>query len=152
MRSLFDYPDGRSAAADEFVFLAHWSDDDWRTLADYTEIRRFRVREVLVRRGDADRSLYILLSGRLEAVVGEGGRARHTPIADGALFGEIAFFDGGPRSADVRALSDGEVLRLGVEQFTALAARHPDVARDILFDLGRLLAARLRGAEAVWSA
>lgn len=152
MRSLFDYPDGQSAGGDEFVFLTHWSDEDWRILADYTETRRFRAREVLVRTGEPDRSLYILLSGRLEAVVGEGVRARRTPIGEGALFGEIAFFDGRPRSADVRALTEGEVLRLGVEQFSALAARHPDVARDVLFDLGRLLASRLRRAEAVWSA
>jgi CRP-like cAMP-binding protein len=63
------------------------------------------------------------------------------------LLGEIAFFDGGPRSATVRATTDGELLRLGIDDFERLSARHPELARALLLDLGRVLARRIRRIE-----
>jgi CRP/FNR family transcriptional regulator, cyclic AMP receptor protein len=94
---------------------------------------------VLVRAGESDRAVYIVLRGRFEALV-----ERATPIDEGSVFGEIAFFDGQPRSATVRALEDGEALRLSYERFEVLAARHPELARAVLLDLGRIVAARIR--------
>lgn len=44
----------------------------------------------------------------------------------------------------IRAVTDGEMLRLGFDSFEALAAREPILARDLLLDLGRILAVRLR--------
>ncbi len=41
-------------------------------------------------------------------------------------------------------MSEGEMLRLSFDGFEALAARDPALGRDILLDLGRILAARLR--------
>ena len=44
----------------------------------------------------------------------------------------------------VEAMSDGAVMRLSYDAFEALSARNPALARHILLDLGRSLAARLR--------
>jgi CRP/FNR family cyclic AMP-dependent transcriptional regulator len=60
--------------------------------------------------------------------------------------GESAFLDGRPRAVTVRALTDGEVLRLSFDAFEALAARDPGLGREILLDVGRILSARLRAA------
>ena len=60
------------------------------------------------------------------------------------MFGELAFLDGLPRSATVRAVEDGEALRLSFEAFETLAARHAELGRAILLDLGRIAALRLR--------
>jgi len=65
------------------------------------------------------------------------------------VFGEQAFFDGLPRSASVRALSDGEVRSLTREAFAVLAAREPELARALLLDLGRILSLRLRQTSAL---
>ena len=51
----------------------------------------------------------------------------------------------------LRALTSGELLRLGWDAFEALAAREPWLARELLIDLGRLLSARLRTADAGWT-
>jgi CRP-like cAMP-binding protein len=69
-------------------------------------------------------------------------------LGPGSVLGEIAFFDGKPRSASVRALTDTELLRLSADAFEVLSTRHPDVGRKILLDLGRVLALRLRHTEA----
>ena len=66
-----------------------------------------------------------------------------------SVTGEMAFLDGRPRAATIRALTDGDLLRLSFEAFEALSARHPELGRAILLDLGRILAARLRQANEV---
>jgi CRP/FNR family transcriptional regulator, cyclic AMP receptor protein len=100
---------------------------------------RFRAGEDVVRAGDVDRALYVVLRGRLEAVL-----PAPNAIDEGSVFGELAFLDGLPRSATVRALEDGEALRLSFDAFETLAARHPELGRAILLDLGRIAALRLR--------
>jgi hypothetical protein len=42
------------------------------------------------------------------------------------------------------AATAGELRRLSLDGFEALSARHPELGRAILFDLGRIVATRLR--------
>ncbi|MGI9080091.1 MAG: Crp/Fnr family transcriptional regulator [Acidimicrobiales bacterium] len=150
MPSLFDYPSGDQQPAEEANFLRHGSDDDWATLIKHTHNRRFRAGETVMAPGEADRALYIVTDGTLEAVLpGRKGAYRRLSTFDpGSVIGELAFFDGQPRSALVRALTDADLARLSVESFESLAASRPALGRLILFDLGRILAGRLRGAQA----
>jgi CRP-like cAMP-binding protein len=69
-------------------------------------------------------------------------------IEPGTVIGEVAFFDGRPRSAGVRAVTECELFRLSFEAFEVLAAREPALGRAVLLDLGRILAARLRQTNA----
>jgi CRP/FNR family transcriptional regulator, cyclic AMP receptor protein len=117
------------------------------TLIAYTEPLRFSPGETVLVAGEPDRSLYLLTDGTLEAIVTrKNGSKRTTVMEAGALFGEVAFFDGGPRSA-MRGVTNGELRRLGRDHFDSLAADHPEVARALLLDLGLRIAARLRTAE-----
>jgi CRP-like cAMP-binding protein len=138
LESYFDYPSAEEGG-DELVLLAGRSREDWGRLARHAERVRFRGGEDVVRAGDDDRALYLVLSGRLEALVGGS-----PSIDPGSVFGELAFLDGLPRSATVRAVEDGEALRLSFDAFEVLAARHPELGRAILLDLGRIAALRLR--------
>jgi CRP-like cAMP-binding protein len=103
-----------------------------------------------VRQGDDDRSLIIVLSGALTFIVAtEGGAERVVSVIEApSVVGEVGFFDPGPRSGTLRARADGELLQLGYDQFEALAASSPSLARTILFDAGRIVARRLRRATA----
>jgi CRP-like cAMP-binding protein len=65
-------------------------------------------------------------------------------LGPGAVFGESTFLTGAPDDVTVVARRDGSVLRLRLADFEVLAGLHPVLARRILFDLARLLAARLR--------
>jgi SulP family sulfate permease len=138
VRSYFGYPTG-AGAGQELVFLDGRSAEDWSRVARHADRVRFRAGEDVVRAGEVDRSLYVVLSGRLEPVV-----RSPAPIEPGSVFGELAFLDGLPRSATVRATEDGEALRLSFDAFETLAARHPELGRAILLDLGRIAALRLR--------
>jgi CRP/FNR family cyclic AMP-dependent transcriptional regulator len=133
----FDYPTEPKAPAEHGLpgFLSGRGDEDWATLLDHTETRLFVPGEVVLRAGERDRALYVLVMGWVRAPSG----VVH-PIT---TLGEGAFLDGAPRSVSVEAMSEGEMLRLGYDGFEALAARNPALGRDILLDVGRILSARL---------
>jgi serine phosphatase RsbU (regulator of sigma subunit) len=70
---------------------------------------RFSPRETIVREGALGAEAFVLLSGECEVTVhGEPINVLHP----GELFGEIACFEGGVRTATVSALQDCEVLEL----------------------------------------
>ena len=149
--SFFAYPESaEDERQEDLVFLATCTDEQWSRLFTYTETRRVRAGEMVLRMGEAERALYIVADGSLEVLV-PGGRGRKprrvASLGPGAVFGEVSFLDGLPRSADVRALTDGELLSLRFEAFEVLAAREPELGWLILLDLGRILAARLRRAN-----
>lgn len=152
MRTFFDYPDqAESQAADDLVLLPQWSEDHWTLLARQAEMIAFKPGDEVIRVGESDRSFFIIVEGSLEILIprGRGGNLKRTQTTGtGAVIGEQAFIDGKPRSATIRALSEGKLLRLSVESFEAFAAHHPDLARDILFDLARILSIKLRHANA----
>lgn len=149
----FDY-DGEAATAtvtedDGPVLGATWSTDRWNTLLGYAERLRVRAGERLIRRGEVERAIYIVEAGALEAAVAIRGGTRRFPMTEGTVLGEVAFFDGRPRSADVTATTDAQVQRISAQAIETMSARHPDLARAFLMDIGKILAFRLRRAESL---
>lgn len=144
--SFFIYPTpAGEEAAPEAGLLAARTEEDWDLVLAYTETRRLRPGDWLIREGERDRALYVLSDGRLEVLApGRVSRVVEAP----ATVGELAFLDGRPRAAGVRALTHGEAQRLSFEAFEALSAREPRLARDLLLDLGRIVATRLRALDA----
>jgi CRP/FNR family transcriptional regulator, cyclic AMP receptor protein len=148
---LFDYSGTAQSQKpfQEISFLADLSADDWSRILKLVETRLFRAGDSLIRAGDKDDSFYILTSGEVEVTL---GAKVLTTIPEGSVFGEISFFDGAPRSASIRAKSHGSAVRVTRQNFDHLAAWEPAIARQILFDLGRVLAARLRWTTSLASA
>ncbi len=143
---LFAYPDQQIAAAeDSGPFLADRGPQDWARLLAQSTTQRLQPGDVLMHVGDVDRALYIVASGDLEVLVpARRSTVRVAVVRPGSILGELAFFDASPRSATVRALTQVEVHRLSLDNFDRLAAQDPELARAIIFDLGRILATRLR--------
>jgi CRP-like cAMP-binding protein len=136
----FAYPG--EAPTDDLTFLGRHFAEDWRVLLDHTETRRFSDGDVIIRAGETDRALYLITAGSL-AVAGRRAE-RFRAIEAPAVVGEVAFLDGGPRSVTLVATSDGELRRLSMPSFETLAGRHPALAREILFNLGKIVSRRLR--------
>ena len=150
--SFFDYPTaGPEAPPPTQVLLADASETDWATLLDFTQAKRFGAGQEVLRPGGGGRSLYLLLEGTLEVVTPPTRFGRRRPlgrIEAGSVVGEVSFFDGEPRSAGVRALTPVALAELTPDGFDGLVSNHPALARRLLLDLGRILAGRLRRAEA----
>jgi CRP/FNR family transcriptional regulator, cyclic AMP receptor protein len=148
--SFFDYPNESPASSVNVdTLLADATEEEWATLLAHTRYRRFESGETVVRAGAWEQSLYLVLEGELE-VLAEHGRRKYRKIASvsaGSVIGELSFFDGGARSAMVRAVTPAVLAEMSPAEFEALAAANPVLARRLLFDLGRILAQRLRAAQ-----
>lgn len=142
--SLFDYEHPEAAGVERsLTFLGDRDERDWEVVLGYTELRRFSAGELVLRRGDRERALFLLIAGTLEVRPQASGAVLRT-IEAPSVVGEIAFLDGGSRSADVVAATAGDLRRLSMDGFESLSARHPELGRAILLDLGRIAATRLR--------
>ena len=145
---LFDYPTdtGKEAGDAGVTFLDGLGEQDWKKILSLVETRQFRAGENLIRAGDEDDSFFILSSGSVEVIItdNKGAERQLAVIHEGAVFGEIAFFDHGARTATIRAREKGTAVRFTRKNFEHLAAWEPMLARRILFDLGKTLAVRLR--------
>lgn len=143
----FNYEGEATKRADtNFIFLADLPAEEWEHILDATQSYRLAPGDIVVRQGDVSSALYIVASGELEVVFisDKGETKRISSIDPLSVFGEQAFLDGLPRSATVRARVASELRMLKREDFDILAARHPDIARQFLLDLGRILSLRLR--------
>lgn len=144
--SFFDYPTAQVAdIAAASGFLDQADERDWDALLAAMQTLVLRQGDIAFTEGHADRALYLLTDGTLE--VGSAG-ATPTQIAapPAEVLNEIAFLDAGGCMATARAATDARVLRLGFDAFEALAAREPQLARQVLLDLAKLVAQRLRRA------
>jgi CRP-like cAMP-binding protein len=137
--SYFDYPTDEPAES-ELTFLADRGEEDWQIVLSHTETRRFSTGDEVIRAGDEDRALYLLTEGSLAVASGAAFRTIDAP----SVVGEVAFLDGGKRSLTLVATTDGELRRLSLDSFEALAGRHPGLARAMLFELGKIVSLRLR--------
>ena len=77
------------------------------------------------------------------------GAKRVRVLEPGDLFGEVGFFDGLPRSADVVALEEAEALVLTQGAFQRLRLMQPRLALRFVLDLGRILGERFRASDAI---
>ena len=75
-------------------------------------------------------------------------RQRLSAISLGLAFGELALLDGDTRSADVIADEPARCFVLPIQDFQALAKRHPEIAGKLIFNIARELSGRLRRADA----
>ena len=123
------------------------SEEEWQVIIRNAQNISFSQGEVLLRAGEVDDAVYIVMSGRVEVVSERafGLFKRIATIDKGSVFGEVSFFDSQPRSASIRAATDGQVMRLSHKNFEKICAWNPKLAQQFLLDLGRILALRFRG-------
>jgi CRP-like cAMP-binding protein len=98
--------------------------------------------DILFDQGDDGDALYAIVSGAVEfSTLSSAGRKLSLDIMRaGAVFGEIALFDPGPRTATATALEPSRLRRLRNRDVLSQLAAHPDLAGDLL----RLAGQRMR--------
>src|SRR5262245_18613797 len=130
-------------------FLADLHKADLEVVLRHTQARLYEPGEFAVHEGDVDRSFFIISRGSFEVLVPSGeGPQRVRVLESGDLFGEVGFFDGLPRSADVVALEEAEALVLTQAAFQRLRLTHPRLALRFVLAVGRILGERFRASGA----
>jgi CRP/FNR family cyclic AMP-dependent transcriptional regulator len=139
--------EAREDSAD-LLFMPEATASDWATVFTHAEVRRVAAGLALVQAGEDDRALYLLTEGTVGVRLPRDESAFKTIDAP-SVVGELAFFDGRPRSATLDAVTDVEVVRLDQDGFARLTDAAPELAHAMLRDLARILALRLRMASEV---
>jgi CRP-like cAMP-binding protein len=103
--------------------------------------RRYPKGRVIVRQGDPGTTLYIVEAGRVKVVLTspKGQEAILNVIGPGDFFGDIALLDGQPRTADVIAVEESQLLLFGRDALVRAIEESPRLALGLLAALaGRL--------------
>lgn len=99
--------------------------------------------QVICAEGDIGDTLYIVVRGRFGVFTGHGADERHVnTIGPGHYVGELALLIDEPRSATIRAESDGELLLLERDRFLELLAQDAPAAKAVATTLARRLRRR----------
>ncbi len=132
---------------------------------DEEELRQFlriarplrvpRGKAILVE-GEAGDTMYILKEGEVEVsktMVLRPGGAEHSSrdkilskisAEDHAIFGEVALFEQGRRTATVTAVTNCTLLEISKGDFMSLAAENPRIGYKVTRNIAELLCSRLR--------
>ena len=132
--------------AAELLFMPDATATDWAKVFAVAERLEVPAGVAVVQAGERDRALYLITEGTVVVRLPRD-EAAFKEIEAPAVVGELAFFDGEPRSATLEAVTDVEAARLDADGFDRLSATEPELARAMLLDLGRILAGRLRRAS-----
>ena len=98
--------------------------------------------DLIIRKGDRDNTLFVLLSGLAE-VTAERSRLPLFTFGAGDTFGEIGFLTAVPRTANVIARTECKVLVLSGDFMERFIAQYPTIGSKVLLNLSRELAGRL---------
>jgi hypothetical protein len=106
----------------------------------------FRAGDRVIHKGHAGTGMYVVISGRVRVFdVGPDGVERTLTVLEvGAVFGEMALFSGGVRTAHVVAEEPVELFRLDFAAVERLRKRFPFTGAKLFRNLAGILSERLR--------
>jgi len=134
----------------EIQVFENFTDNDVVIIFNFSEKNFYQRDEIVFKEKSKDASLYIVLSGKLEAITHSPdgkGRISLSFIEEGEVFGELSFLDGKARSATIVAVTDVELLKISKQSFEKLQKKHPDIASKLIVDLAKVVSLRLRNAD-----
>jgi small-conductance mechanosensitive channel/CRP-like cAMP-binding protein len=134
----------RLSAVDVFSPL---SNEELRQLATATAGHVFAPGETLIRVGDEGSSMFVVHQGRVAVQVPDrGGPRTVAELTEGDFFGEMALFTGEPRTANVVALEETEVLEIGHAAMKHLFETNPGLAESISWTIAERQADLAKGS------
>lgn len=123
-------------------FFKNLGDTVIERLAPRVITHKVKKGAVIFHKGDMGSRLYAVRVGavRISAPSEQGKDAIFNLIVPGELFGEIAFLDGGQRSADAVAIDNSELMVIERRDFIPLIQEDPELAIRLI----KILCGRLR--------
>jgi potassium efflux system protein len=119
--------------------------EDRRVIADSCTAATYQADDIIIRKGDTDNSLFIIVSG-VVSVMDTDGRGRFIELArlsSKDCFGEMSLLTGEPRSATIKALTAVDVINVPKEAIEPILRAKPELSET----LGRIMADRQHSKE-----
>jgi CRP/FNR family transcriptional regulator, cyclic AMP receptor protein len=127
------------------------SDDVLVFLSETLRVVSPAIGETIFREGEDGSTMYVVLAGEMEITKKSRGGvdARVAVLGPGDWFGEMSIVDIQPRSATVRALAPGRLIRISSAELDALYRHDVRSYAIIVLNLARELSRRLRVADGI---
>lgn len=126
-------------------------DGELGKMARLFERRLYRANETVFQQGDSGDTAYIVVRGRVDILLPEKA-APVASLASGAIFGELAFLDGAPRTATAVAVEPSILLVIQRPAFSALVQTEPHLGMVMMRNMALELSGRLRKTDCALSA
>ncbi len=131
--------DGMRADGSEFIdrlnavdIFAPLSAEETARLAKNSVRRVFAPGETVIRLGDEGSSMFVVHEGKVSVQINDNGTPRTvTVLNEGDFFGEMALFTGEPRTANIVAQEETEVLEIGFQAMKHLFDTNPDLVESL---------------------
>ncbi len=121
---------------DKLSFFGQFTREEKADLAGFENcVVKVELGEKIIRQGDTDTSLFVLLKGEAEVTKSEAPGKTIAKLMPGAVFGEISFVSKKPRASTVTATSEGLVLKLDHEIMDKAGASVRDKVKTYLLNL-----------------
>ena len=136
-----------AAKKDDFLatvsLFSHLEEEELQRLANQSRYCSFKFGDVIIREGERDDRLFVLISGKVNVFKSYGTKKekRLRTLEPPAYFGEIALIDDLVRTATVVALRDTKTLCLDKLNLEREIERSPTIAKKLLQMLNRRLLA-----------
>ena len=103
-------------------------------LTDTATLHGFKAGEMIIRKGDPGRSIYVVLNGRVRVFLRDyhGSELELDIFDESEFFGEISFLTGKPRLACVAAIDSTMVMELSYTPMRKLVQDNPAVKEVLL--------------------
>jgi len=109
------------------------SQDAFVALVNRLGYHRHGADQLIIREGDPGRSFFIIVEGKVRVfkLGPDGNEITLAHLGEGAFFGEMALLSGAPRTANVVAEEDTEILEVTDTVLRELATRYPQVISSL---------------------
>ena len=146
MAILNDIKVASPTGADRMRLFQGLSPDDRDFVARFKTYDTFTEGRTILREGQFDQSLWVILKGRCVVVktLPNACEQQFAMLNGGDLFGELSFVESAPHSMSIRAIEKVEVMRIRRTDFDRLAQSDPFVAYKLLSNAASETAARVR--------
>ncbi|MGB6380160.1 MAG: cyclic nucleotide-binding domain-containing protein, partial [Syntrophobacteria bacterium] len=110
-----------------------WEGEIWK-LTNSATLHVLGDGETIISQGDEGRSIYVVLAGKVRVFVRDHyGRAHEiATLGMGDFFGEMSFFTGEPRSADVATVVTSWLMEVSYSSLQELIEEHPPVKKVLM--------------------
>lgn len=127
---------------DHMSFFSTLDESERSTLIDLVELKDYQPNQQIIGSGSLGDSIFLIYSGLVNVKMRHPDKTIYQ-MKSGDFFGEIAFFAGTKRSADVVTIDDsiiGEITKDSLDQYIL---ERPSVGCKILYHMAEGLARRV---------
>ena len=135
--------------AKSLQLLGGLSPEEARAFLDTGTVMPCKSGATLIRPGDVGNEMFVILEGAVE-VWSADRSVSLALLGPGEIFGEMAFVSKSPRTAEVIAKTDVQVLILTQSLFKRATKKMPEIVAKVLLNLSLILVNRLRTSTQSW--